>query len=903
MFGHGTTATTCLGLGVSVCEVTADDSIMGGVHTAFDSESTGERSRLVEHTFTLEEEIRTSDEANLQPPWSDVVVIDALSLSKTRVTVVEMLRNETNCALRARDVDAYSGAHEGVSIKTIWAIANQDIKDTEKAIRDHEMAKPRGPPESAEMRVWNNVLLNLTTGLAMWKSVISEHERLKAFSTPDVVEAKDWRSAQVACQEKASRCEAAKTFMKDTVFFGGATSFSMTMTAASQYDDDAVTASHFRSQVTMKTDIKVGIFGIDTAWSAQAFQVTDKESGKGTGSGLQQVATTQFTLRDASLMDKYNVKMYVNKAYGTPMFRLLSAETSCPALDDTVSRTGCRAEISPLVADNVPAESAFEFALTITSDTPVHEGNMYDVILDHSSNPHGLQVSVNGVPLDRLSVYVGADKPTVLTVSVRRGAKAFVYENVRINVFTGCEYDLANGNGLWREPQHSSVEFSVSFLQRCPVVQWTGPFADATEPTDIAFRVTATPQPGERPNALVVRAKNPEFPNLHFRDHRRLRSIKVMYKSPDNDNWWPARINSTHEALLEEDQYGQVTATLDASTWSIEGEYRLQIVSTCDPVPGVPDEDARSFRSQVKRGVVDRTPPELFGQFQEPADGVYWPGDSISLTFVESVRCNEMAPRLALSLRDGTTGRVTTYDREFLQLMCSGGVMSMAFRKLPVDQLPGKKAQIWADSVSDLWGNVRSEAAVWSFVVGDFDPRTVSVAVSKVVRDMTLDAYVRTVSGSGSRRITRQATLVANASSDSNATAVNSTGLASTSSNAGSSESTESSAQLANRTTDVSNSSAVNASADSDDSAASSAPEGDLLARFVDAFRRDLSAVAGIHADRVVVGAVQAANNSVAVSFTIAPPAQGSDAATAGRAIADIHSGAGLLEPDSWQCK
>eukprot|EP00727_Mastigamoeba_balamuthi_P013324 m51a1_g8614 putative adenylate cyclase (972) ;mRNA; r:17964-23130 len=93
------------------------------------------------------------------------------------------------------------------------------------------------------------------------------------------------------------------------------------------------------------------------------------------------------------------------------------------------------------------------------------------------------------------------------------------------------------------------------------------------------------------------------------------------------------------------DQYGQVAVSLDASTWSIEGEYRLQ------------------------------------------------------------------------------NRHLSRNDREFLRLMCSGGVMSMAFRKLPVDQLPGKKAQIWADAVSDLWGNVRSEATVWSFVVGDFDPR------------------------------------------------------------------------------------------------------------------------------------------------------------------------------------
>eukprot|EP00727_Mastigamoeba_balamuthi_P000435 m51a1_g10389 putative laminin G (959) ;mRNA; f:17661-24240 len=838
MFGHGETAMACLGIGASMCSVVADDSVMAGVHTAFEDESTGERSSLVEHTFTLEQEVRTSDEANLQPPWSDVVVIDSLSLSKTRVTVVELLHNEAYCEVRARDVDAYSGAHEGVSIKTIWAIANQDVKDTEKAIADHELARPRGSPESAEMRKWSNVLLNLTTGLEMWKSVLSEHKKLYAFNTPDIVEAKDWRSAQIACQERASKCDVAKSFIKDTVFFGGATSFSMSMSAASQYDDDAVTSSLFKSQITLKTEAKVGIVGIDTAWSAHALHVTGKETSKGTGSGLQQVAATQFTLRDANLMDKYNVKMYVNKAYGTPMFRLLSAETSCPALDNTVSRTGCSATISPTSVDNVPAQSAFEFSLIITSDTPVHEGNMYDVILDHSSNPNGLQVSINGVPLDRMPVYVGPDKPTVLTVSVRRGAKAYVYENVRINVYTGCEYDLANGNGLWREPQHAQVEFNVSFLQRCPVVQWAGPYADATEPTDVAFKVISTPAPGERPNSLVVRAKNPEYPILRFKDHRRLRAIRVMYKSPDNDNWWPAKLNRTHEAVLEEDQYGQVTATLDTTTWTAEGEYRLQIVSTCDPIPRVTDEDTRSFRSPIKRGIVDRSPPELFGQFQEPADGIYWPGDQISLRFVEDVRCNEVVPRLALSLRDTVTGRVATYDREYLQLMCSGGLMNMAFRKLPVDQLPGKRAQIWADSVSDMWGNTRNEAAVWSFVVGDFDPRVVSVCVSKVVlRDMTLDSYVRRVTGDlNSRRSTRQATLAANASANS------------------------SSSDTAASSTDPETSSTA------EDGDSNTTYDADLLTRFVEAFRHDVSAVANIPASRVVVDGVQGANSSVAIA-------------------------------------
>eukprot|EP00727_Mastigamoeba_balamuthi_P006482 m51a1_g2454 hypothetical protein (953) ;mRNA; r:903477-912630 len=738
----------CRGFGECMCSIVDDSIMMAGVHAAFPGESTEERNSLVEHMFTLEQEVRTSHEANLQPPWSDVVVIDSLSLSMTRVTVVELLRNEAYCELRARDVDAYSGTHEGVSIKTIWDIANRDVKDTEKAIAGHELARPRGSPESTEMLKWSNELLNLTTGLEMWNSILSEHKKLSAFNSSDIVQAKNWRSAQVTCQERASKCEVAQSFINGTVFYGGATSFSMSMSAASQYYDDAVTSSLFKSQITLETEAKVGIVGIDTAWSAHALHVAGKESGKGTGGGLIQVATTQFTLRDADLMDKYNVQMYVNKVSGTPMFRLLSAETSCPALDNTVSRTGCSATISPTSVDNVPAQSAFEFSLIITSDTPVHEGNMYDVILDHSSNPNGLQVSINGVPLDRMPVYVGPDKPTVLTVSVRRGAKAYVYENVRINVYTGCEYDLANGNGLWREPQHAPVEFNVSFLQRCPVVQWAGPYADATEPTDVAFVVTSTPAPGERPNSLVVRAKNPEYPILRFKDHRRLRAIRVMYKSPGNDNWWPAKLNRTHEAVLEEDQYGQLTATLDTTTWTAEGEYRLQIVSTCDPIPRVTDEETRSFRSPVKRGIVDRSPPELFGQFQEPAGGIYWPGDQISLRFVEDVHCNDVVPRLALILHDAATGTVVTYDREYLQLTCSNGLVSMAFRKLPVDQLPGKRAQVWADSVNDMWGNTRSEAAVWSFVIGDFDPRVVTVIVSKVVlHGMTLDSYVRRATG------------------------------------------------------------------------------------------------------------------------------------------------------------
>ncbi len=47
-----------------------------------------------------------------------------------------------------------------------------------------------------------------------------------------------------------------------------------------------------------------------------------------------------------------------------------------------------------------------------------------------------------------------------------------------------------------------------------------------------------------------------------------------------------------------------------------------------------------SFVSPSIHGIIDRTPPEKFGQGLLPANGKYLPGDEISATFVEKIDCS-----------------------------------------------------------------------------------------------------------------------------------------------------------------------------------------------------------------------------------------------------------------------
>lgn len=113
----------------------------------------------------------------------------------------------------------------------------------------------------------------------------------------------------------------------------------------------------------------------------------------------------------------------------------------------------------------------------------------------------------------------------------------------------------------------------------------------------------------------------------------RLQWVRLQFRlqgAAEPDSW--------HDAL---DEGGSVLELRDAESsiggarghWRVpdlDGIYEIRLKAQCSVSSG-PEFDQAT--SDIITGVIDRQPPRLFSRFNEPADGIYLPGDIISSTW------------------------------------------------------------------------------------------------------------------------------------------------------------------------------------------------------------------------------------------------------------------------------
>lgn len=90
-------------------------------------------------------------------------------------------------------------------------------------------------------------------------------------------------------------------------------------------------------------------------------------------------------------------------------------------------------------------------------------------------------------------------------------------------------------------------------------------------------------------------------------------------------------------AQLETD-YGFAEAYWDVSGVP-DGEYEIRARTECEATFPSPPDGVNEGLSETISGTMDRKAPRRFGLTSEPADGVYSPGDEMSVTFDESLVC------------------------------------------------------------------------------------------------------------------------------------------------------------------------------------------------------------------------------------------------------------------------
>ncbi|MEO0008597.1 MAG: hypothetical protein RJA20_2793, partial [Bacteroidota bacterium] len=106
--------------------------------------------------------------------------------------------------------------------------------------------------------------------------------------------------------------------------------------------------------------------------------------------------TIAYTLADDDIKDVFTVDVLQDRAYGTPVFRTVSGNSSCPYEEKTVPRDGLTLTVDKTVATNVTDNDKAIFKFNLGNVSQTDEWRYYTLALYNVANPDGAIVKVQG---------------------------------------------------------------------------------------------------------------------------------------------------------------------------------------------------------------------------------------------------------------------------------------------------------------------------------------------------------------------------------------------------------------------------------------------------------------------------------------------------------------------------
>ena len=469
-------------------------------------------------------------------------------------------------------------------------------------------------------------------------------------------------------------------FSKNISFDSGVTYSESETTETSQSSTTSWT-QNFSAGFSAEFGVKVNGLGL-VGGLAMEFGTEQSTSTTNTATKSR---TVGYTLADDDVGDNFTVNIKKDRVYGTPVFDLISGQSSCPHEPNTQPRDGLDLTVDKQVAVNVPMNDAAVFKFNLGNTSQSEDWRYYSLALYNATNPDGAVVKVQGTNSPSGTFLVGPGQSQEVIVTVERGPNAFTYENLSMYAIADCEgvrYDALN-NGDWPpEPFFELIDLDVYFLEPC-------------SPIDIGFPLqnwVLTPGAG---NTLFITLN--EF-NRYDSD---LELIRVQYRRKQGDGAW-INIVDVPKAQLNNDVFKIVQWDTQGLK---DGEYEIRAITQCYGAqnPGI---------STIISGRLERTPPEIVGT-PEPADGVLSSGDEISITFSEPIRCDQLIQADFFS-----NNNVGLYDTETGSLIdavvtCSGDKITIV-PNVPNKYIENKVLRVQVNNIKDLAANAVVEKK-WEF--------------------------------------------------------------------------------------------------------------------------------------------------------------------------------------------
>ncbi|WP_340104624.1 hypothetical protein [Rhodohalobacter sp. 8-1] len=141
--------------------------------------------------------------------------------------------------------------------------------------------------------------------------------------------------------------------------------------------------------------------------------------------------TVGFHLQDNDAGDSFTVDVKPDPVFGTFVFGLQAATTSCPWEPGTLPRDGTQLTVDSPTQVDVPADGAAIFRLTLGNTGQNDEEREYRLDAITGSNPDGAVVRLNGSSIaDNPPIKIPSGSSRDVTLTIERGPLAFDYENL-----------------------------------------------------------------------------------------------------------------------------------------------------------------------------------------------------------------------------------------------------------------------------------------------------------------------------------------------------------------------------------------------------------------------------------------------------------------------------------------
>ena len=414
--------------------------------------------------------------------------------------------------------------------------------------------------------------------------------------------------------------------------------------------------------------------------------------------------TINYHLEDDDSGDNFFVNIHkANRWTESYIFDIAAGESSCPWEYGTLPRAEPTiSSVDGTSKANIPANAAAVYEISLGNVSPTNEGQSYEISLDPASNPLGAVVKIGGQVITQpisYSVPSGESVRILVTIERANSTAAYIYDDIKILLSAPCEASGKYADSLFVR----SLLLDAKFIEPCSPVDISSPNQDWV----------ITPASGSNLSININ-----EY-NINDTD---LKLIRLEYRPIGGDGSW-FKIHEINKADL-----GITNTVKDWNTTLFkDGNYEIRAVAECfsaSLAPGI---------STVVKGQIEKLPPVLVG-VPEPGDGIWDPGDEISITFNEYIDCDKIvkADILAnnsIGLYDATTNLLVAAT-----FTCVGNKIVIVPTINPKDfenrafrvKVSGKDyddAQIAINSnhiraaLRDRAGNMIPQSIIWEFAV------------------------------------------------------------------------------------------------------------------------------------------------------------------------------------------